>query len=488
MKNFAKLFVVAVVVTLLVSVFAVPSAASTALDPHTLKPGSDAVYFIMDPAEGQELPGDGSGKDAENPLKPIDHERFDPTAEANAIRNDFQTSWYQAIEFMKDTGGTLVICGPLNLGPDDTYGAVDQNNRDICTPKFGTNTIKITSVYNGVDYRETNGAKLTVELPAGLSISGQTIWENIDIETIGANRLIAFNDFPTLVGEGVKCYPKEPLYAAVPSYYVSLSAGHRYEGGADINYNLVVQSGTYNMITATLWGVTDRTGPGWTYNNEGITQGKVTLEGTTKVVGGVYGTPQAKANFSGSTEIIINGGTYECDLYGVGPKGMTNKDGLVTFRISGGDFSKAWGINPICPGYENNAPIAALIDFSGWTGTKEDLAVIYNLAQKADVEFTTIQLPAGIEAAELESMTAQTTPPPVVETTAPTGDTTTAPNSNNGPLVIGGDDETDASVGVGGNNGGSNMGLIIGIVAGVVVIAAVIVVVIVLGKKKKENK
>ena len=487
MKRFAKLFVVAIVFMLLASAFAVTPSASTATDPHTLKPGSDTVYFIMDPAEGQELPGDGSGKDAENPYKPIDHEGFDPTAEPSALKQYLQTSLYQAIDFMKNTGGTLVICGPLTLGPEDTWGTVDANNRDVITPRFLTNTIKITSVYNGVDYRETNGAKLTIQKPAGLGVYGQTIWENIDIETVGENRVICFNDFPTLVGEGVKCYPQESLFAAVPQYYVSLSAGHRYEGGHDIHYNLVVQSGTYNMLTATLWGVTDRTGPGWTYNNEGLTQGKLTVEGTTTVMGAIYGTPQAKANFSGSTEIIINGGTFKCDIYGVGPKGMTNKDGLVTFRISGGDFTEAWGIHPIIPGHENNAPIAAVIDFSGWTGEKAQLAKIYNLANSAETAFTTMQLPEGVTAAELESLAEQTTPPPVVETDAPSDDTTKAPDVNNNGNLVFGEDETDASVGVG-DNGGANIGLIIGIVAGVVVIVAVVIVVIVLGKKKKEKK
>ena len=501
MKKFAKLFVVALVVALVAALFAINSSAAVT-DPRNLKPASEQVYFIMDPVEGQELPGDGSGRDAQNPLKPIDHEGFDPDAEPGALKQYLQTSFYQATELLRGTGGTIVVCGPLLLGPEQTWGTVAATTRDVLTARFNTNTIKFTSVYNGVDYRETNNARITIEAPAEICLHGQTIWENIDIETVGTDRVISCNHWPTLFGEGVKTYPKEPLYASVATYYVSLSGGHRYEGGLDKQTNLVVQSGTYNTITAAIWGVNnlrkinDDGSINWTYNNDGATVAKLTLEGSTTVLGQIIGTTRKGSEFSGVTEVTINSGTYSCDINLVGVTGMTTRDGVATLKINGGDFSKCWTISPTTAGYVNNPPAAGLLDFSGWTGEKAGLAVAYNLATTtANTPFTTIQLPDGVTAEELQGMAAQTTLPTVEDTTAPTGNgtETTAPSTsgNGGPIVIGGDnspEDTDETVGAKDDKGGLGTGALIGIIIGAVVLVAAVVVVIIVVSKKKANK
>ena len=500
MKNFSKLLIIALVVALVASIFAISTAAAST-DPHDLKPGSDQVIFIMDAPEGQDLPGDGTGRDANNPLKPIDHERFDPEADPSVIRNDYQTAWYQATEILRDTGGTIVICGPVTLGPDDTYGTVAQTTRDVYTARYTTHTIKFTSVYNGVDYRTTNNARLTVEFPAELCMNGQSIWENIDIETIGTDRVISCNDWPTLFGEGIKCYPQEPLYAGVANYYISVSGGHRYEGGLGKTPTLVVQSGTYNVITAAIWGVTNQRkfnedgSVNWTYNNDGDTMAKLVLEGTTTVKGQISGTSRKMSEFAGVTDVTINGGTYECDVFGIGVTGVTTKNGVATIRINGGDFSKAWSISPIAPGYSNNPPAAGLLDLSGWQGDKAGLAAVYKLASESENAFMTIQLPEGVTADELNSIQASTSGV-AAETQAPAGDSaeTKAPASNeptvdgDGFLIIGDDEatETQAVVGADGGNGGANLGLIIGITVGVVgILGGALAVIIVLKKNKK---
>ena len=493
MKKFAKLFVVALVVTLIASAFVISSSAA-ATDPKTLQPGSEQVFFIMDAPEGEALPGDGSGKDAQNPLKPIDHEGYDPEAEPARLRQDLMTAFYQATELLKDTGGTIVICGPVLLGPNQTYGTVAATTRDVYTANHGTNTIKFTSVYNGVDYRETNGAKITLEAPAEIGVNGQSIWENIDIETKGTDRVISFHHWSTLIGEGVKCYPQEALYANVSSYYVSLSGGHRYSGGVDKTPSMVVQSGTYNTIVAGVWGVNnsrtlkDDGSIRYTNNNDGATVAKIVLEGNTTVLGQIIGTTKKAAEFSGTSEIVINSGTYSCDISLVGLTGMYNKEGIVTLRINGGDFSKAWSISPTTPGYTNNAPAAGLLDFSGWTGDKAALAVAYNLATTtANTPFTTIQLPSGVTAEELQGMASQTTPPAGDGTTAPSGDgEATAPPTN--AIIIGGNEstpeETDSAVDV--NDGGdSNILLIVLIAVGALVLVAAAVIIVLLLKKKK---
>ena len=296
MKNFAKLFVVALVVTLVAALFVVSASAATTggmVDPRTLKPTSDTVIFIMDVPEGGELPGDGSGSDANNPLHPEDHESFDPDAEYP--RMYFQTPLFQATEALAKTGGTIVICGPTFLGIDQSYGS-GATTRDVYFAQNKDKTIKLTSVYNGVDYRETNGAKIIIDNPAEIGTYGQTIWENIDIETVATNRVISFNGWATLIGEGVNCYPKDELFEGIAPNYISLSGGHRYSGKADMTTNLVVQSGSYNIVAGGIWGVNntrkfDEDGNLTQTNNmDGASVSNLTLEGTTTVWGQVIGT------------------------------------------------------------------------------------------------------------------------------------------------------------------------------------------------------
>lgn len=492
MKRFAKLFVVAVIVTLIASMFVVEPAA---LEPADLQVTNDNVVFIMDAPEGGQLPGDGTGKDAQNPYQPIDHEGYDP--EADAPKQYLNTAFYQATEMLRSTGGTIVFCGPVHLGPEDTWGVTAATTRDVLTARFGTNTIKFTSVYNGVDYRETNGAKLTIETPAEICLNGQTIWENIDIETIGTDRVISCNYFLTRFGEGINCYPKEEAFAAVPTYYVSVSGGHRYEGGIDKTTNILIQSGTYNVVTAAIWGVTnqrkinDDGTTNWTYNNDGSSVAKLTLEGTTKILGQVYGTTRKASEFSGITEIIINGGTYDGDIFGIGPTGMLNKDGVCTIKINGGEFKNCWTLSPVTEGYLNNAPAASLLDFSGWKGEEASLAAAYNLAKNAG--FTSIKLPEGADADKLAAMTVAPATEDLTPVTLPSGNgnETAAPGGNGGIIIGGDDDETTpestgtSNVDVNDDKGGMSMGLILGIVGGVVVIALIVVIAVMASKMKK---
>ena len=484
MKNFAKLFVVALAVALIAAMFAVSVSAepvtAAGANPNDLKPGSDKVIFIKDAPRDEnmqidgELEGDGTGSDAKNPLKPSDHEQFDPTADYPKWH--LQTAFFQATEMLMETGGTIVICGPVYFGVNECYGS-GSSVRDVFTAKFQNNVIKFTSVYDGVDYRKEAGAKITIEAPAMLSILGSTIWENIDFETVSAERAVTFDEYCTLVGEGVNCYPSDDAFEGVASNYISLGAGHRYGSSDGENPTLLVKSGTYNKITGGQWGTVS--------SNKMLNANTfLTLEGTTKVLGQVFGTVQNAAPFSGNVNITINGGTYECDINGVGPTGMENTDGIVKITINGGDFKNAWSIAQASMGAQNNRPAVTTLDFSGWTGDKLGLAY----ASAIITEITDVKYPAGITKADLEAELAKATPTTEAPetTTAPTpagtekpedketakpAEKTEAPETkDNTPVTP--DDE----------KGGMNIGLIIGIVAAVVVIAVIAVVVL---KKKK---
>ena len=500
MKNFTKLLVlalVAIVMAALLSVCVSAEAEAPAIpDPRELKPGSDRVVFIKDAPRdednkltGEPLAGDGTGTDAENPLKPTeDHERFDPSAERK--RWHVLTAFYQAVEMLADTGGTIVICGPIYVDIDQVGDNGASTVRDLETVRFGDKVIKFTSVYDGVDYRETAGAKITLQTPAMLNILGSTIWENIDFYTDGTDRAVCFGDYATLVGEGINCYPTDDAFDGVAQNYISLSGGHRYNSSKNKTPNLVVQSGTYNKITGASWGTVAT-------NAQENCNVNLTIEGTTTVLGVVSGTVNTKSPFGGHVNITINNGTFECDINAVGATGMTNTDGIAKIKINGGNFINAWSINQSAMGAINNMPADCSVDFSEWKGDDLNLAFAFGVI----TDITNIKLPEGKTAEYLqeivknyvpeetepeetepeatepeatdpaESQPAEATDP--VEETEPEA-STPSEGENEGE----GEDKADEK-----EEGGNGWILWVAIAAGVVVVAAIIVVVL----KKKKN-
>ncbi len=506
MKKFAKLLVVALSVAIIASLFAVSSSAAEIVDPNTLQPASDRVIFIKDAPRDEnnqvvgKLEGDGTGSDADNPLQPIDHEQFSP--DAQYPKWHLQTAFYQATELLKEDGGTIVVCGPVFFGVGESYGS-GGSTRDVFTAKFGDKTIKITSVYNGVDYRETAGAKIILESPAEIGMYGQSIWENIDIATASTYRVISFSNYATLIGEGVKCYPTDEAFEGVAANYVSLSAGHRYSGGVDLTTNLVVKSGSYNVIAAGEWGVNasrtykeadnPESGIKSTNNLDGNTVANLVIEGTTTVYGEINGTNRQGAEFSGQTNVTINGGKFECDINMVGKTGMVNTDGKVNLKINGGDFAGAWSINTATAGHTNNPPAVSVLDFSGWTGELSDLANAYGVVSEpfSEMKFpagvtgdqvlaaatTATEAPAATDAPVATDAPAATDAPVATEAPATEAPATDAPAANE-------TEAPDATTPDADDEGGSNMTIIIIAIVAVVVIAGVVVG-IVLAKKKK---
>ncbi len=481
MKKFTRLLTLALVFALVAALFTVgASAAKTEpeSDPNTLKPGSDKVIFIKDAPRDEkfevigELEGDGSGSDAANPFKPSDHEKFDPNAEKK--KWDYMTAFYQATEVLAETGGTIVICGPVYFGEKE---CTDNGSsvRDTYTAEYKNNVIKFTSVYDGVDYRETAGAKITIATPAMLSFRGSTILENLTINTIGTGRALTFADYCTLVGDGIVCAPVDEAFEGVAGNYPSLAAGSRWERSKDENPTLLVKSGTYNRITA------GQLGTAKTHGTENANT-YLTIEGTTRVLGNIYGTCQGVAPFGGNVNITINGGTFEGDINGVGPTGLSNTDGIVTIRISGGDFKNAYSINQAAMNMTNNPPAKASIDFSRWKG--DTLGLAYASALITDI--TEIKYPAGVTADVLakaiENAPAETEPE---ETEAPeTQATETQAAETEAPVTQAPETQAPSSDGEG--ESGNSSVIIIVAIAAVIVIAAVVVAIVL--KKKKSAK
>lgn len=481
MKKTFKLFTAALALVLIMAAVALTAnaaGASRRVDPSTLQPTGERVIFIKDAPKGETLAGDGSGFDAENPYIPSEHEQYDPTADNP--QNHLKTAFYQATEMLMDDGGTIVICGPVHLGLNESYGS-GGTTKDVFSAKWGTKkVIKFTSVYNGVDYRETAGAKITLETPAEITLLGSSIWENITIETIGTERVLSCGSCPTLIGEGFKSYPADEAYNEVAANYLSVSGGHRYARGDDQIPTLTIKSGTFNKVVGGLWGVsTDKEMTNAT--------SYITLEGTTTVLGAISGTVGKNTMYSGHVNITINGGKYLCDVYGCGPTGFTNTDGTVTMTINGGDFSEAWSVCGTFAGAANNVPSSAVLDLSGWTGEKTGLAQVFAVT----ADFNTVKLPEGITESELVELAGTITEPeatePVPVETQGTKETESHVKQTEVPEneteKANDEDKTEEPSAEGSNS--LMLILIIVIIVAVVIIGGLGVVIIVMLKKKK---
>ncbi len=493
MKNFAKLFVLALAVALVASLVSVFASA----EDFTVEPGSDRVYFIKDLDESYS--GNGTGNSAENAFEPIaDPEGFDP--DAQYPKYHLTTAFYQAIEMIQETGGTIVICGPVTLGGMQSYGS-GANTKDVFTPAFKA-PIKFTSVYDGVDYRETADAKFIITEGAEIGINGQCIWENVDIVTGNTDRCISFNNYNSIIGEGVNCYPLDDGFEGVSNYYVSVSNGHRYnkldggDNGQDIH--MIIRSGTYNKIVGGAWGTVtanwaDRDGDEeaqtkfYRYAYQNITT-NITIEGTTSVLGEVCGTIPKAQPFGGNVNITINDGYFECDINGAGPTSFLNEDAVISIVVNGGDFTSCWSVNTIALNAKGAAPAVATLDCRNFPQDLDySLASLYSVI--TDFQQDRVLLPDWFDANKLEEMLKHN-PNAAPETDAPeTAAPETAAPETSGTEESADVEETAAPETEGTvivdkkDDEGSNLGLIIGIIAGVVVVAGAVTGVVIAKKK-----
>lgn len=134
---------------------------TVATEPAVAPITNATVVFVKDD-------GNGSGESADSALAKL----------ADA---------YAALDLSKDC--TVVICGP--------YTQMDHFD----VPGNFTGSVTITSVYDGVDYRES-GAIYRFE-PSRFYVRGATAFEHMDFEALGTNLLVIAQFNPVTVGEGV---------------------------------------------------------------------------------------------------------------------------------------------------------------------------------------------------------------------------------------------------------------------------------------------
>lgn len=141
-------------------------------------------------------------------------------------------------------GGTIVLVGPTELTGNIIIGNASS---DV--------TVKITSLYDGVDYRETAKAALVFTRSwINVSAKNNFEYENITFLMNGNNCSFFGNGYQLTFGKGVKTEIQEGQDAKNPLNYPNIYGGSAYDLSGTKNFpantSVTVLSGTFRRIIA----------------------------------------------------------------------------------------------------------------------------------------------------------------------------------------------------------------------------------------------
>ena len=226
---------------------------------------------------------------------------------------------------LRETGGTVVVCGPLT---GKTFHFV---------PCAGV--VKITSVYDGVDYRKT--ANAGISQTGSWSLNSALVVDdlNLDITTAGQSINAQYNDLT--IGAGLQMTGKE----------YTLNVGYRIGAGAltpaDVSCHKDCTIRVANGKWALLRGGNMRSNP---VDPVGTIDEKVKL--SISISGGEFTNKSVNANAcigmngcDGEAHLEISGGTFAGSVAGIHRTGTNQTDTKPTFgghifvKITGGTFA-----------------------------------------------------------------------------------------------------------------------------------------------------
>lgn len=337
-----KLMVVFLVLAMLLSLSAIPVCADA---------GTENVIFICDGAEGD-------GSSAESPLKPTTGNYVE---EGSRPERDQDAALYQAWQkLMALGGGTIVICGPYTLDDSncqpigaasaDFMMPVEEHNSDI--------TITYTSVWNGVDYRETAGAELIMAGKSHLTFPTTTILENLTVRATADNvdHYLCGGMHPFYLNQGTNFIPYEE--DNVDAYPMILGGFRNNNTGVkEGNSNIVVDIGNENYV-GNIFGI-DNGG-----NGKHSGDSHITIKSGN--VGGIYGDSRATGQVPlyGTIYMNFEGGIYRGLIAGVNIGFSGPADKIVNISITGGNFENCLGILNYTTAAEAIMPEAVNVDCS----------------------------------------------------------------------------------------------------------------------------
>lgn len=237
----------------------------------------------------------------------------------------------KAVGLLRENGGTVVICSPCTIN----YTCHLPENKKL---------IKVTSVYDGVDYRKTANAKLGIKYD--LFMYGDFEYDDMEISSEGKNRVFVCNYNNVKIGAGVT----STFASSSAGSILFVVGGNGVFGGEIVEQfvlngkcNIEINGGTWMYIRA-----------GNRRNNDYVPIGGVSETGelTITVNGGLFtntgGNLTAATGMNsnrGVCNLIINGGTFKGAVYGVSRVGGNFTDeeavmsGTINLEINGGTFA-----------------------------------------------------------------------------------------------------------------------------------------------------
>ncbi|MBR5314869.1 MAG: bacterial Ig-like domain-containing protein, partial [Clostridia bacterium] len=337
MKHYHRYLLAALVlIAIVIGVCAMTSSAATE---------SNVIYIADDVSKG-----DGSGKDASNPLRaeervtrsaPAASDAYkyyyavgsDGTTSDSSKRFYYNSVLYQASEKLAATGGKIVLVGDVVLDYSKTYSGSSKTDRDFYMYGHGDKQITITA---------QNDAKLVLTEGARLSLGGKTVFEDITIATTNTansttagvqNRSINCSGYETVFGYGIKCVNLDGDTAA--SYYPLISGGKRF-GDLNGDSNVTIRSGTWGAVYGGNYGNSNNVHSGNSY---------LTIENGTFLGSVVAG--ERSAIHNGNSVLTIKNGEFKGSISAEGTCGVQSATNTAFVNIIDGNFSSISAIKKI---------------------------------------------------------------------------------------------------------------------------------------------
>ncbi len=339
---------------------------------------ADHVVFIADGGTG-----DGSSPD-----KPLGNASGYSTFTSTAYQ---YSSLNQAINKLKQTGGTVVVCGPVTL----KWGKLQGTGASELPIGPGTGsmskTVTFTSLYNGIDYRTTKNAALIVERDSNNRLSPEmkcpSVWENITLRVnhktascvTAVNYSLSCNAYRTefkttfdteayLNGVSLDYRVTDNAY-----YFPLLTGGHRYKSVTG-NPSLTVNGGKWQYVCGGCVGFAY----GENDNKYGILTGSTTVVfgGYARTIEGIGGGSYKNGGrITGNTSLTITGGTVYGDISIGGIGGFDGTESIASLTINGGNFDNTTAINDVSGSAGWHSPKSATVDCTGLKGNAEQSAM-----------------------------------------------------------------------------------------------------------------
>lgn len=297
----------------------------------------------------------------------------------------------RALEMLSETGGTVVICDDVTLTSGRSLTRYTNLLSPFTAPALSSDqTVTLTSYYNGVDYREANGAELILqrskEQAADLELNIGTVWKDLDFRVDYKYAMLPSITTST-IGAFVSCCGHKTVIEE--SVNVSLSlAGETLDNAKNSKYLPKIYGGTYNLSTV---GDTDLTvlGGSWSAviggSHEAYMVGgtNLTVGGKTVVYDSIFGGSSSNSGtLCGDVKLNITGGTVSGKMI-IGGSNRFAYDGYrIALTVSGKpDLS---GVRIINAG-GGSAAASITMDLGEFKNGGENFTAYYNANEFTEI-------------------------------------------------------------------------------------------------------